>query len=136
MKKRYYLSMLSLYPLILTFDIVYFFMYRSVEILVITASAHFVLFGLMNFVGTYFIYKPIDRAFIHSAATEQARKRIRLLTRYSTGWIFFLGALYVAISFIVLFLFPQNVEGFYPEKVPLIFLFINMIPSLLFMALD
>ena len=59
MKKRYYLSMLSLYPLILAFDSVYFVLHKSFATLVVTALAHFVLFGLINFVGAYFLYKPI-----------------------------------------------------------------------------
>ncbi len=133
MKKRYYLSMLSLFPLILAFDSIYFLIHISLETLMVTASAHFVLFGLINFVGGYILYKPIDHVFIQKEDTQQAKKRIRNLTRYSTGWIFFLGFFYVAITFLFLFLLPTNVEGFNPENVPTIFLFLNMIPSLLFM---
>ncbi len=133
MKKRYYLSMLSLFLLILAFDSVYFLIHVSLETLVATALAHFVLFGLINFVGACFLYKPIEHVFIHSEDTIKAKKRIKRLTLYSTGWIFFLGFLYVAISFLFLFLAPSAVEGFYSDKVPLIFLLFNMIPSLLFM---
>lgn len=133
MKKRYYLSMLSLFPLILAFDTVYFVLHQSFATLVVTASVHFVLFGLINFVGAYFLYKPIDHVFIQSEVTQMAKKRISQLTRYSTGWIFFLGFFYVALTFLFLFFVPSNVEGFYPDKVPPVFLFLNMIPSLLFM---
>jgi len=133
MKKRYYLSMLSMYPLVLVFDSVYFVIHVSLETLVVTALAHFVLFGLLNFVGAYFLYKPIDHVFVQGEDTKQAKKRIKHLTRYSTGWIFFLGLLYVAISFSVLYLFPGDIPGVSPDKVPPIFLFLNMIPSLLFM---
>ena len=48
MKKRYYLSMLSMYPLVLVFDSVYFVIHVSLETLVVTALAHFVLFGLFK----------------------------------------------------------------------------------------
>ena len=133
MKKRYYLSMLSMYPLVLVFDSVYFVIHVSLETLVVTALAHFVLFGLLNFVGAYFLYKPIDHVCVQGEDTKQAKKRIKHLTRYSTGWIFFLGLLYVAISFSVLYLFPGDIPGVSPDKVPPIFLFLNMIPSLLFM---
>ncbi|MFC2168397.1 sensor histidine kinase [Acidobacteriota bacterium] len=133
MKKRYYLSMLSLYPLILAFDSVYFIIHKDLGILVVTALAHFVLFGLINFVGIYFLYKPIDHVFVQGQDTQQAKKRIKLLTRYSTIWIFSLGFFYVALTFMFLFLFPLDVEGFNPDNVPSIFLFLNMIPSLLFM---
>ena len=87
----------------------------------------------LNFVGAYFLYKPIDHVFVQGKDTKQAKKWINHLTRYSTGWIFFLGLLYVALTFLFLFLVPTNVEGFSPDKVPPIFLFLNMIPSLLFM---
>jgi len=63
MKKRYYLSMLSLYPLMLAFDCVYFVVHHSLEILFVTALVHFVLFGLLNLLGAYFIYKPIDHVY-------------------------------------------------------------------------
>ncbi|MFC2166471.1 sensor histidine kinase [Acidobacteriota bacterium] len=133
MKKRYYLSMLSLFPLILAFDSIYFVLHQSLETLVVTGLAHFVLFGIINYVGAYFLYKPIDHVFIHREDTEQAKKRINHLTRNSTIWIFFLGLFYVALTFLFLFLIPSNVEGFYPDKVPPMFLVLNMIPSLLFM---
>ncbi len=125
--------MLSMFPLILAFDSVYFVLHKSFETFVGKALAHFVLFGLINFVGTYFLYKPIDNVFSQGEASEQAKKRINHLTWYSTGWMFFLGLLYVAYMLSVLYLFPGDIPGFSPDKVPMIFLLSNMIPSLLFM---
>ena len=90
MKKRYYLSMLSMYPLILVFDSIYFILHKSLELFLFAALAHFILFGLLNYLGTYFLYKPIDHIFIQSEDAKQAKKRIQNLTWYSTGWIFFL----------------------------------------------
>jgi len=133
MKKKYYLSMLSMFPLILAFDCVYFIIHIQLETLVVTALGHFILFVPINFFGAYFIYKPIDHVFIHGEDTKQAKKRIQHLTRYSAIWIFFLGFLYVALTMLVLFLLPIDVEGWEPDLVPIIFLLANMIPSLLFM---
>ncbi|MDP8208329.1 MAG: ATP-binding protein [Candidatus Electryonea clarkiae] len=133
MKKRYYLSMLSMYLLILTFDSVYYFVHKSFGTLAVTAIAHLVLYGFINFVGVYFLYKPIDHLFIQGKATEKAKKRIKNLAWYSSGWIFLLGSFYVFNTFTVFYLFPNDIPQFSPEKVPASFLLLNMIPSLLFM---
>jgi len=100
MKKRYYLSMLSLFPLIVAFDSIYFVLHQSLELFLLAALAHFVLFGLLNYLGTYFLYRPIDQVFIQSKDTKQAKKRIHHLTWYSTGWIFFLGILSICYQII------------------------------------
>jgi signal transduction histidine kinase len=133
MKKRYYLSMLSLFPLIMAFDCVYFVMHQSLETFLGFALIHFVLFGLINFVGAYFLYKPIDHIFIKSEDTKQAQKRINHLTWYSTAWIFILGFLNVTISFLPFILFPTllSTDQFSMDKIPPA-LWLNFIPSLLF----
>jgi signal transduction histidine kinase len=133
MKKRYYLSMLSIYPLILTFDSVYYIVHKSLGILAITALAHLFLFGLVNFIGAYFIFKPVDKLFTQDIDVEKAKKRINRLARYSSGWIFCIGAFYVMTTFSIFYLFPEDIPQFSPEKVPIFFLIVNMIPSLLFM---
>ncbi|MBC8232061.1 HAMP domain-containing protein [bacterium] len=132
MKKRYYLSMLSLFPLILAFDSVYFVLHQSLKLFLMSALAHFVLFGLINFIGTYFLYKPIDHLFIQSEDTKQAKKRIHHLTWYSTGWIFFLGILYVAFTPLLAFVFLKDFETFSMDKIPPI-LWLTLIPSSLFL---
>jgi signal transduction histidine kinase len=96
-----------------------------------TAVTHFVLFGLINFLGTHFLYKPIDHVFIQSENTKQANKRINHLALYSAGWIFFLGILSVAITFLLLFLFPKDTEVVSMDKMPLI-IFLTFVPSILF----
>jgi len=133
MKKRYYLSMLSLYPLILAFDSVYFVLHRSIGVFFTTALGHLVLFGLINFFGAYFLYKPIDHVFIQGEETERARKRIDHLPWYSAVWAFFLGFLNVAVTFMPMLLFPAmyNIENFAMDKAPPI-LWLDFIPSLLF----
>lgn len=134
MKKRYYLSMLSVFSLILVFDGVYLVFHQSLELFLMQALPHFVLFGLLNFLGTYFLYKPIEHIFTQGEDTKQAKKRINHLTWYSTGWIFFLGALYVAIPLMLVFLFPtvfNNIELFSMDKISPI-LWLTFIPSFLF----
>ena len=131
MKKRYYLSMLSLLPLILTFDSVYFVLHQSSQIFLMSILVRFVVFGPINIIGAYFLYKPIDHVFIRSEDTKQAKKRISCLTWYSTGWIFILGVLSVATNFLLLFLFPIATEVVSMDKMPPI-LFLTFIPSLLF----
>lgn len=133
MKKRYYLSMLSIFLIIVAFDIVYCFIHLSLVSLIVSISIHFVMFGLINFAGARLIYKPIDHAFTHKENIEEGKKRIAHLAWYSSAWIFIIGAVYVALTFAFLFLFPGKIEGFYPDKIPMIYLFSSMIPSLLFM---
>jgi signal transduction histidine kinase len=131
MKKRYYLSMLSVFPLILLFDVVYLILHQSFDIFYMTVLAHFILFGLLNFPGTFFLYKPIDSVFIQNEDTKQARKRIHRLTWYSTWWIFFLGIAYVAYSLFFLFFFVAKTDVVSTDKMPPIF-YLSMISSSLF----
>ena len=133
MKKRYYLSMLSLFPLIFVFDSVYFLLHQSLVTFFISTSAHFVLFGLINFIGIYLLYKPIDHVFVHSENTEQAKKQINHLTWYSAGWVFFLGFFNVAVTFLPLLLSPSlyNIDIFSMDKA-LKILWLDFIPTLLF----
>ena len=124
MKKRYYLSMLSMFLLILAFSTVSLLFHKSLEIFLKLGSVQFVLFGPLNYLGSYFLYKPIDNIFIHGGDTEKAKKRINRLTWYSTVWIFFLGSLFVVIIVVPLFLFPaafSDSEVFSVDKMPLIF---------------
>ena len=125
--------MLSLFPLIIAFDSIYFAMHQSLETFLGFALVHFVLFGLLNFFGAYFLYKPIGHVFIRSEDTKQAQKRINHLTWYSTAWIFILGFLNVVISFLFLILFPTmlNTDQFFVDKIPPA-LWLDFIPSLLF----
>ena len=106
MKKRYYLSMLSLFPLIVAFDSMYFVFHKSLEIFLGSSLLNFVLFGLLNFVGTYFLYKPIDHLFTQGGDIKKAKERINRLTWYTTGWIFILGISFNVISLLSFFLDP------------------------------
>ena len=115
--------MLSLFLLILAFNTVSLFFHQSLEIFLIFGLVHFVLFVLLNYLGAYFIYKPIDYIFIQGGDTEKAKKRINRITWYSTGWIFFLGCIFVVIVLVPLFLLPtvyDDSEVFSVDKMPLI----------------
>jgi len=133
MKKRYYLSMLSLYPLILAFDSIYFVLHKSLEVYLMSAFGHFVLFGLLNFLGAYFLYKPIDNLVTQGEGTKQTKNRINRLPWHSAGLIFFIGSFNVAITFLPLLLFPTmyNSVPFSMDSAPPV-LWLEFIPSLLF----
>jgi len=134
MKKRYYLSMLSMFPLILTFGGIYFYYHKSIQIFLITGLICFVLFGLLNFLGAHFLYKPIDHIFTQGEDTKQAKKRISRLTWYSTGWIFFLGISYNVCSQLPVYLDSTlygDTEVFDVANIPLNYI-LSMIPATLF----
>ncbi len=131
MKKRYYLSMLSLFLLVLVFDCIYLVVHQSLEMFLVLGLLHFGLFGLLNFLGTYFLYKPIDFAFIQQTDTPQAKKRIQNLTWYSTGWIFFLGVCYFGIMVFLLLTFPVDTGDISLEEMPAN-LWLTAIPSTLY----
>ncbi|HMZ62211.1 MAG TPA: hypothetical protein PL048_25800, partial [Leptospiraceae bacterium] len=135
MKKRYYLSMLSLFPIIMLFDSIYFIYHRSLNIFLGLGFVHFMLFVVLNFFGSFFIYRPIDRLGLPEGNREKAEKRIQMLTKISAGWILFIGSLYVAIAVLPLYFFPdifQSPEDFTIEKIPERFFFFSILPSIFF----
>ncbi len=125
--------MLSLFPLILAFDFIYFVFHRSLEIFSGAVSVHFILFVPLNLLGIYFIYKPIRRMFDQNNELKQAKTRIKYLTLYSAGWIFFVGCVYIALTILFMLLFPLNVEGYSLEEAPPLF-FLIMFPSIFFVS--
>lgn len=136
MKKRYYLSMLSLYLLIVVFDSIYFFFHKSFKVFLMMAIVHFVLYGLINFLGTYLLYKPIDRLFTQGGGdTKQAKERISHLTWYSTSWIFIIGFSFIAFGQLSLFFNSSmygDLETFSMDKMPFIYM-VSIIPASLFL---
>lgn len=131
MKKRYYLSMLSIYLLILAYDCIYFMSHQSFNMFFMMTSPNFILYGLLNSLGTYFLYKPIDHLLNESKNIVQAEKRINQLTWYSTIWIFFIGVLSASVLLIGVFIFQTASEVGSLDKMPSIF-FISVIPGSLF----
>lgn len=134
MKKRYYLAMLSIFPLIMIFDSVYFFFHESLEIFIMLGVLHFVLFGPLNFLGVYFLYKPVDGLFSGNGDAEPAKQRIECLTGYSAAWIFSLGTAFNVIAQLPLIFNPAiygDIEVFSVEKMPLLYILSGM-PATLF----
>ncbi len=131
MKKRYYLSMLSLVLLILVFDGIYFVSHQSLEMFLVMNLPHSILLGLLNFFGIYFLYKPIDHIFIQNDDVERAKKRIKHLTWYSTVWIFFVGLLSVLLLLLGVFFFQTASDVASMDKMPPIIL-LSVIPSSLY----
>ena len=135
MKKRYYLCMLGLFPIIIIFDSIYFIYHQSLTIFLGLGFVHFILYVLMNYLGAYFIYKPIDRLFIQNLESIQATKRINRITLYSTLWIFFIGNIYIGISLMPLYFFPtifKSPDDFVIEKLPPEFFFYSILPAIYF----
>jgi len=129
MKKRYYLSMLSVFPLIMFFDTIYFIFHRSMEIYLLLGLVHFIIFGLLVFLGSYYIYKPINQLLSQGTHLQVAKERIRRLTKYSTGCVLGLGVFFVIVSTLPLFLDPtiySDIEVFDIEKMPTVYLLSNV----------
>lgn len=123
--------MLSAFPLILGFDCIYFTSHRSLEMFLMMALTHLALFGLLNFLGTYLLYKPIDGMSLQNGDINAAKIRINRLTWYSTGWMFSVGIIFVTVLLSSLFIFQLDIEAASMDKMPPI-LFLTVIPSALF----
>ncbi len=135
MKKRYYLSMFGLFPIIISFDSIYFIYHQSLTIFLGLGGVHFVLYIILNYAGSFFIYKPIDDLFISGKDTEETKIRIDRLSWYSSFWIFFIGNLYVAFTLLPLYFFPnlfKNPDDFRVEQIPPEFFFLSILPAIYF----
>jgi putative Mn2+ efflux pump MntP len=131
MKKRYYLSMLSICLVVLSFDLIYYISHRTLDMFLKMTIPHILVFGLLNFLGIYFLYKPIDQIFIEGKDTPQVKKRINRLTWYSTVWIFWLGVFSIIVLLVSVFIFGIASDHVSTEIMPPIF-FLSVIPSSLF----
>lgn len=134
MKRQYYRSMLSIALLIMIFDCIYLAFHRSLEIFVMLGLLHLVLFGLLNFLGAYFLYKPVDRLFSADGDAKAAQARIGRLAGHSAAWIFILGAAFNVMAQLPLIFNPAlygDIEVFSVEKMPLFYILSGM-PATLF----
>ncbi|MFC1898561.1 ATP-binding protein [Candidatus Cloacimonadota bacterium] len=131
MKKRYYLSMLSIYLLSLAIDCIYLTSHKSLYMFLSMTIPNFLTFGLVNLLGTYLLYKPIDKMFKRKLAPEKVAKRINHLAWHSAIWIFFVGILSGLALMISVFFFDMAAEVADMSNMPPIF-FISVIPSTLF----
>jgi len=133
MKKRYYLSMLSIFLLILIFDIVYFTIHKTFVLFLISSLTHIIIYVLINIIGIIWLYKPIDRLFVENDKCEKTINRISNLSKYSAFWIFFLGMIYVVFTILVMILFPTDFEGYSLDKMPSI-MWLTILPSTFFLS--
>ena len=108
MKQRYYLSMLSQCLLLVLFDAIYIMAHKTIELFLFFSIVHILMFGLINFIGARFLYKPIGEAFRQGQISAAASRRIRKLTSYSTGWVFLLGVLCFLTGVTSLLFFSVN----------------------------
>ena len=130
--------MLGVFPLILVFDCIYFIFHKSFAIFVGLGAVHFVLFGLLNYVGAYFLFKPVDHLLRFGDESEKAKARIARLTWYSTLWVFMLGMVFNVLSQLPLFLNPSmygDIDVFQVEKMPMIYLLANIPVSVFIQAI-
>jgi hypothetical protein len=120
-----------MFPMVLLFDLIYLPAHKSVEMFLMLGAIHFILLGPLNFIGFYFLYKPIDIAFKTNRDEPKARKRIRQLTWHSTLWVFALGVIYFGGMLLLIYSFPMDTGEITMEKMPAI-LWLTAIPSILF----
>jgi signal transduction histidine kinase len=131
MKKRYYLSMLSIYLLSLAMDCIYLTSHKSLSMFISMTLSNFLVFGLVNLIGIHFLYKPIDKMFMGKIEPVKVKQRINLLAWHSSIWIFFVGILSGFVLLISVFIFGMASEVANMDNMPPIF-FISVIPSTLF----
>jgi len=131
MKKRYYLSMLSIYLLSLAIDCIYLTSHKSLSMFISMIIPNFLVFGLVNLLGIYLLYKPIDRMFMGKIDPDEVKKRIKNLAWHSSIWIFFVGILSGFVLLVSVFFFQMASEVANMDNMPPIF-FISVIPSTLF----
>ncbi|MCB0729112.1 MAG: adenylate/guanylate cyclase domain-containing protein [Ignavibacteriae bacterium] len=131
MKKRYYISMLSLFLLILFFDALYIPAHKTITIFLILGLLHLVLFVPLNFSGAHFLYRPIDNAFKENRLNAEVIHRISRLPWYSSIWIFILGLAYFILMLVMFFFFPVDTGNVTLEEMPAS-IWLTAIPSMIY----
>lgn len=106
MKKRYYLSMVSLFPLFLIYHIGSLFIHKSFELFAQMSSIQLFLFGVLSLIAAVFIYRPVDRYF-KGDHSPKARIGVEKLTKRSTMTVFLFGSVFVLGMLIPLFFSPD-----------------------------
>lgn len=123
--------MLSLFLLILLFDAVYIPAHKSLELFLLAAALHFVLFVPINFAGIYFLYKPVDKLFLLNPNTTVAKIRVQRLAWYSAIWIFFLGVAYFGSMLLMIYLASAETGNVAMNEIPAS-LWLTVIPTILY----
>lgn len=132
MTRRYLLSMLSVLPLIVAYDVVYFVFHRSLDILLAMGAMHFVLYGPLLLLGSWLLYRPIARGLGDRHEVPRALERVGRLTWNSTWLAGGVGLLTVAISLLPLFVLPELYAGsgaFATDRIPTTFVLASVPPG-------
>lgn len=131
MKKRYYLSMLSIFLLTLLFDVVYIPSHKSLSMFFVSVASHFIVFVPINILGIFFLFKPVAQTFRLNKITAKERIRIPRLAWYSTCWIFLLGLLYFGVFWSLLSLSGVDTGNVAMDKIPAS-IWLSAIPSTIY----
>ncbi|CAN5389226.1 hypothetical protein BH11BAC3_BH11BAC3_02410 [soil metagenome] len=118
MKKRYYLSMLSIFLLTLLFDVVYIPAHKTMSMFLVSAASHFIVFVPINMLGIYFLFKPVSQAFRRNKITAKARMRVPRLAWYSSCWIFLVGLVYFGGFWSLMSLASVDTGNVAMDKIP------------------
>jgi HAMP domain-containing protein len=124
MTRRYLLSMLSVLPLILAYDLVYSVFHRSLNILFTMVAMHLVLYGPLLLLGSWLLYRPIARGLGDQRSVPLALERIGRLTWSSTWLAGGVGVLMVAFPLLSVLVLPELYAGsgtFEIERIPIAF---------------
>jgi|GEM_PF-5877620 len=138
MKTRYYLSMLSVLPLVTVVNLIYLVAHKSVLVFFQMVFILTILFGLGSYLGARRIYRPIALLFEGQGDIEAAKKRISKLTLFSTVLILLMGLLYNFITMLPLFIDPSvygDIDTFQVNKMPLGFLLLGIPPTVYLFAI-
>lgn len=131
MRTRFYWSMLSLLPLVLVFDVIYFLSLGSQLYFWLTVSLHVVVYGPVSWLGAWRLYRPLHLAEQTGQASAKVQAQIQTLTWKATFFVFCLGFVYLAAFFGLSPLLPQTDTAYAVADIPPV-LFLTFLPSLIY----
>lgn len=146
-KKKYYLYMLSMFPLLVFFGSLYFIVHKSWSAYIGISFFYLIVYAGLNFLGAIYLYKPIEKLWEintdHPLNQEdnteltQIRNngisRIKNLPVLSGLWVSSIGLFYVLITVMILSLSPSLFQSDVLTGEKLSFnLIATFFPSLLF----
>jgi len=102
MKTRYYLFMLSVFLVVILYDVVYIIVCAGRGYTFSGVVVDAVVFLGLNLIGIYYLYKPIDKFMRGEVEFDEVRRKIAALPFRSTLWVCVLGCIYYSWFFGVL----------------------------------
>jgi len=124
--------MLSVLPLILAYDFLYFVLHRALNILLAMAVMHVVLYGPFLLLGSWLLYRPIARGLGDPHLVPVALERIGRLTWNSTWLAGGVGLLMVAMPLLPALVLPELYAGsgaFEVDRIPIAFVLAAIPPG-------